>query len=210
MKRIVTLLGISLSLLASGCGSPKRGLFSGKDLIGWSAFGPDTTNLWSVKDGIISCQGPGNTYLRSEKEYGNYHFHCEWRWPGRPGDCAVGLHTTGPDRARPNCIEVQLKSPDSGDLYLAGPNVSASKMDLIIRTDHYPVVRIPKELADSENPLGQWNSLDVFCKDDTLQIFINGFPQNQVTDVSRTYGSICLMSRSTPIEWKNLYLNPLK
>jgi hypothetical protein len=210
IRPITILLGVVLSLFASGCGSPKQYFFSGIDLVGWSAFPPDKTALWSVKDGVIFCQGLTNTYLRSEKEYANYHFHCEWRWPDRPGDCAVGLHTAGSDRLRPNSIEVQLKSPDAGDLFLAGSNLSASKMDLILRTDHYPVVRIPKELADSENPTSQWNSLDVFCKGNTIRIFINGFPQNEVVDVSRSRGSICLLSRGMPIEWKNLYLNPLK
>ncbi len=207
---VTILLGMVLSLWVPGCGSTKQRLFSGKDLIGWTVNPLDKTPLWSVKNGVISCQGLASTCLRSEKEYEKYHFHCEWRWPDRPGDCAVGLHTAGPDSSRPNSFEVQLKSPDAGDLYLAGANLSASKMDLILRTDQYPVIRIPKELGDTENPTGQWNCLDVFCKDNTIRIFINGFPQNQVIDASRNRGSICLICRGSPIEWKNLYLNPLK
>jgi hypothetical protein len=211
MKRLITaLLTAALILVTDGCDDPNQHLFSGKDLIGWAAFPPDKTFLWSVKNGVIFSQGLTSTYLRCEKEYGNYHFHCEWRWPDRPGDCGIGLHTTGPDKSRPNSIEVQLKSPDAGDLYLAGPNLSASKIGLSIRTDHYPVVRIPKELSDSENPAGQWNSLDVFCKENTIRVFINGFPQNEVTHVSRSRGGICLLSRGTMIEFQNLYLNPLK
>jgi hypothetical protein len=207
---ITILLGMVLSLWVSGCGNPKQVLFSGEDLIGWIVNPPDKTSLWSVKNGVIFCQGLTNTCLRSEKEYGNYHFHCEWRWPDQSGDGAVGLHTTGPYLSRPNSFEVQLKSPDTGDLYLAGANLSASKMDLILHTDQYPAIRIPKELADTENPTGQWNCLDVFCKDNTIRIFINGFPQNQVINASRSRGSICLICRGSPIEWKNLYLNPLR
>jgi hypothetical protein len=210
IRPITFLLSIALIVIASGCGSPKQVLFSGKDLIGWTVNPFDKTSLWSVKNGVIFCQGLTGTYLRSEKDYEKYHFHCEWRWPDRPGDCSVGLHTAGPDSSRPNSFEVQLKSPGAGDLYLAGANLSASKMDLILRTNQYPAVRIPKELDDTENPTGQWNSLDVFCKDNTIRVFINGFPQNEVTNASRNRGSICLICRGTPMEWKNLYLNPLK
>jgi hypothetical protein len=211
MTRPITfLLSLAFMIAASGCGSPKHKLFSGKDLVGWTAIPLDKPSLWSVKNGIIFCQGLTTTYLRSEKEYGNYHFHSEWRWPDSPGQCAVGLHTTGPDIMRPNSIEIQLKTPDAGDLYLAGPQLSASKMGLILHTEQYDVIRIPKELTDSENPTGQWNSLDVFCKANTIRVFINGFPQNEVINVSRIRGSICMISRGVPIEFKNLYLNPLK
>jgi hypothetical protein len=211
MKRLImTLLAAASTIPAGGCSDSINRLFTGKDLIGWAAFPPDKTSLWSVKNGVIFCQGPTLTYLRSEKEYGNYHFHCEWRWPDRPGDGGIGLHTTGPDSSRPNSIEVQLNSPDAGDLFLVGPDLSASKMDLLLRTDHSPVVRIPKELADTENLPGQWNSLDVFCKENTIRIFINGFPQNEVINVSRSRGSLCLISRGAPIEFQNLYLNPLR
>jgi hypothetical protein len=204
------LLSFAFILIISGCGSQQHNLFSGNDLIGWSAFPYDKTALWSVKNGIIFCQGLTTTYLRSDKEYENYHFHCEWRWPDSPGNCAVGLHTSGLDRFRPNSIEVQLTTPDAGDLYLVGPALSVSKMGLTIHTDEHNIIRIPKELGNSENPTSQWNSLDVFCTHDTIRVFINGFPQNKISNISRGRGSICLQSRGVPIEWKNLYLNPLK
>jgi hypothetical protein len=209
MIRQVTIL-LTLIIIASGCGSPYHNLFSGKDLIGWTAVPLDKASLWSIKHGIILCQGQISTCLRSDKEFSNYHFHCEWRWPDRCGDAAIGLHTAGPDSVRPNSFEVQLKFPDTGDMVLAESNLSASKFSLTLHTQQFNVMRIPKELADSENPAGQWNSLDVFCKANTIRVFINGFPQNELTDISRSRGSICLISRSEPIEWKNLYLNSLK
>lgn len=210
IRPITVLLGLVLPLMASGCGSDKHTIFSGKDLIGWTVIPLDKPSLWSVNNGIIFCGGLTATYLRSEKEYSNYHFHCEWRWLNSPGDAAIGIHTSGPDLSRPNSIEISLKSPDAGDLYLAGPALSASKMDLVLRTDQYPTIRIPKELGDSENFTGEWNGLDVFCKGNTIRVFINGFPQNEVIHVSRFQGSICMISRGVPIEFKNLYLNPLK
>jgi hypothetical protein len=194
----------------TGCGDSRQILFKGRDLIGWSAFPADKTSIWSAKNGKILCQGKPNGYLRTEKEYGNYHFHCEWRWPDRPGEGGVILHTAGQDRLWPNGIKIQLKSPDTGDLYLTGPNLAVSKLDLTIRTVDDSVVRIPKQLADSENPPGQWNSLDVFCGNNTIRVFVNGFMQNEVVQASRNRGSLCLLSEGTPIEFQNLYLNSLK
>lgn len=198
-----------LTMLAIGCGK-KNTLFTGTDLTGWAAFPANTTGIWSVKNSVIRCEGKPIGYLRSEKEYSNYHLHVEWRWPGAATNSGILLHTLGPDRIWPSSIECQLMNNNAGDLILIGQGLSVSKFDIPIRSDEQLSPRIPKQMDSSENSFGEWNSYDIFCKNDTIRLFVNGFLQNEVTNVNRTSGAICLQSEGSIIEFKNLYLSPLK
>jgi hypothetical protein len=199
----------AIAILTIGCGN-KNTLFTGRDLTGWGAFPADATGIWSVKNGIIRCEGKPTGYLRSEREYGNYHLHIEWRWPQTAANSGVLLHTQGLDKVWPNSIEAQLFTGNAGDIILIGPNLSVTKFDITFRSEDQSSKRIPKQLNPSENDAGEWNSYDIFCKKNTLRLFVNGFLQNEVTNVSRTSGAICLQSEGGPIEFKNIYLEPLK
>src|SRR5262245_24441725 len=64
-------------------------LFNGKDLTGWKRYldvrNPKTKDVdldkfWTVKDGVIYCDGSINGYIVTEKEHGNYVLKLEWRW----------------------------------------------------------------------------------------------------------------------------------
>jgi hypothetical protein len=199
----------AMSILAIGCEN-KNTLFTGNDLTGWAAFPANTMGIWSVKNGIIRCEGKPTGYLRSERDYSNYHLHIEWRWPGEAANSGILLHTFGFDKIWPDSIECQLMNGNAGDLILIGQSLSVTKFDIPIQCDNASPKRIPKQMDSSENVFGEWNSYDIFCKNDTIRIFVNGFLQNEVTKVNRTFGAICLQSEGSPIEFKNIYLEPLK
>src|SRR5207244_10333016 len=60
-------------------------LFNGKDLSGWTIFldpkkKADPKDVWSVKDGVIVCQGMPFGYILTDKEYDDYVLKVEWRW----------------------------------------------------------------------------------------------------------------------------------
>lgn len=205
------LLAAAVVALAAGGCSQKHRVFSGKDLTGWTAYPANTLGIWSVRNGVIHCEGKPNGYIRTEQEYSNYHLHLEWRWVETPTNSGVLLHTTGPDTVWPNAIEAQLMNSNAGDIYLIGQGVSVAKFDMTIATDEKNTVkRVPKQLDSSENPAGEWNAYDIFCKNDSIKLFVNGFLQNEVTRASKTTGSICLQSEGSPIEFRNIYLEPLK
>src|SRR5690348_7284260 len=60
-------------------------LFNGKDFTGWRIFldprkkDADPKKIWSVKDGVIVCEGSVFGYLITEKEYGDYALKVQWR-----------------------------------------------------------------------------------------------------------------------------------
>jgi hypothetical protein len=48
------------------------------------------------------------------------------------------------------------------------------------------------------------------CKDDWVVVLVNGVLQNVATKCSERSGRICLQSEGAPIEYRNLWLEPLE
>ena len=98
--RSTSLALLAIGLLAS-CTPEKEYLFNGENLDGWTIFVGDSTvnpeEFFYVNDGMIETVGVPNGYLRTLKEYSNYHLHLEWRYPENPVNSGVFLHTSGPD-----------------------------------------------------------------------------------------------------------------
>ncbi|MHC4436886.1 MAG: family 16 glycoside hydrolase [Planctomycetota bacterium] len=72
----------------------KTMLFNGKDFTGWKLFtrkpDHDVMKTWSVKNGLIRCEGKPAGYMRTEKDYADYLIHVEWRCR-LPDTCRVAL-----------------------------------------------------------------------------------------------------------------------
>ena len=188
----------------------KTALWNGKDFSGWKLFledpEVDVKTVWSVKDGVIHCTGVPNGYMRTEKDYADYKLHVEWRWAGEPSNSGVLLHTTGPDKIWPRCIEAQLQAGNAGDLILIDWTDAKERPGR--RRGFFG--RIPKREDSSEKAPGEWNEYDIICKGDTVRVFVNGVLQNEGTEATETAGKICLQSEGKPIEFRNVYIEPLE
>jgi putative membrane-bound dehydrogenase-like protein len=66
--------------------------------------------------------------------------------------------------------------------------------------------RGPKDL---ENPLGEWNRMEVICAGDTIRILLNGELVNEVTDCHPSSGFIGLQSEFASCLIRRLELHPL-
>jgi len=103
-------------------------LFNGVDLDGWVRFSPNdkpdadkkwtVEKVWSVREGVIHCEGKPNGYIRTTDSYANYKLHLEWRWLDKPTNSGVLLHRAGIDRTWPTCVEAQLMHQNAGDFWL--------------------------------------------------------------------------------------------
>jgi len=211
---LVTVL-VSAALLAGGCAGQKRtALWNGKDFSGWKLFIPDekvnVNDVWSVKDGVIHCTGKPNGYMRTEDDYSDYKLHLEWRWGEgqyERRNSGVLLHMSGADRVWPKCIEAQLMSENAGDFWLIGG--TAITVDGRRTESAGGPTRVVKKSQHSEQPIGRWNSYDIFCKGDTIRCLVNGVLQNHGTSASERSGKICLQSEGAPIEFRNIYIENL-
>lgn len=62
---------------------------------------------------------------------------------------------------------------------------------------------------DIENPVGEWNRMEVVCRGDTIRIFLNGELVNQCRDVYPSEGFICIQSEGAEILVRRFELWPL-
>ncbi|MDQ3537172.1 MAG: DUF1080 domain-containing protein [Bacteroidota bacterium] len=97
MKLVVLFLCFYTSYLYGQESIKTTSLFDGKTLKGWKTVDPAHQKLWYVKDSVImSGNGidtiPENTYLYTEKEYGDFEFRCLFRLSG---DSKTGMINSG-------------------------------------------------------------------------------------------------------------------
>ena len=66
--------------------------------------------------------------------------------------------------------------------------------------------RGPKEI---ENPVGEWNRMEVICKGDTIKILINGELVNEGTGANPSEGYVCLQAEHAECIIRRYELHPL-
>ena len=162
--------------------------FNGKDLSGWAAegdakvkSGPDAGKaVWSVKDGMIRCEGLGGFgFLRyTPREFGNFEWELEYRFdtPELPpnakggtkpkiGNSGLGIRT-GPFNplksweSRPSVVSYEIQLLDDAGT----PPTATGSISL------YRFVA-PKENA--VKPAPEWNALKIRCQGPKIDIWLN-------------------------------------
>lgn len=206
-KEIVCcLMGITVGLFVSGC-VPETSLFNGRNLDNWKPYlgnsDVDPAAVWLIQDGVLRCEGKPSGYIRTTEGYSNYKLHVEWRWPEKPSNSGILLHMSEPDMIWPKAIEAQLMHQNAGDFWIIGGTDFKEHKD---KNDG----RVPKMNDTSEREPGQWNAYDITCRNNTIELYVNGVLQNKATETTVSSGKICLQSEGTPIEFRNIRLEPLK
>ena len=208
------LISVFVFMLVASCTQQKESLFNGKNLDGWTIFVDETIispdDFFYVNDGMIECAGVPMGYLRTIKEYSDYHLHIEWRYPENPTNSGVFLHTSGPDLIWPAHYQGQLKHENAGDFIVHGVGVSATIGDTVYVSSDTLKPLIPKLNPTNENPAGEWNSYDITCTGSTIELRVNSLLQNTATKCSLTSGGIGLQAEGSKIQYRNLWIEPLK
>lgn len=205
MKNRVILAALSLMAILASCGnkSTKTTLFNGKDLTGWVCVVDEKSNIaasevYGVKDGNIYIAGNPFGYMRTDKKYGDYKLHVEWRWVGEGTNSGLFQRVQDGDGLWPNAIECQLCNGKAGDFVMLG----GSKISEIECKGQFPV---KERNGDYEKPVGEWNTAEIICQGKSITVYINGQLQNQCT-CETSEGYIALQSEGGPIEFRNVYI----
>jgi len=212
MKTLLSVLLVTLTLTCFA--QKKENLFNGKDLQGWSIYVSDSTispaKYFYVKDGLIETPGIPTGYIRTKKEYANYTLHVEWRYPETPVNSGIFLHTVGPDKIWPTHYQVQLKHLFAGDFITQGEGVSSTVRDTVYLSTPKVKPIAPKAKPSSEKKPGEWNSADIVCKGNTVEVKVNGVLQNYATKCSISKGGIGLQAEGSKIQFRNIWIKKLK
>ena len=184
-------------------------LFNGKDFEGWQMHlkdaDVDPQDVWEVRDGAIWCKGEPFGYMRTKKEYGDFKLVVEWRWPEKPSNSGVLLRMSGEDKVWPLCMEAQLMHKRAGDVVGMGCdfNENTSPAGEFFRY-------APRQHHTNEKKPGGWNTYEITCKEDTVELTVNGQLQNKATGVGVRRGYVGLQSEGSPIMFRNVKLTPLR
>ncbi len=210
----ITLIFLCILFVAASCSSDKKEmLFNGENLDNWTIYVENDSvqpeDFFYLKDGVIETVGVPLGYMRTNKEYSNYTLHVEWRYPEEPVNSGVMVHVTGPDKIWVSHYQAQLKHQNAGDFIIHGVGNSATIRDTTYTSTEEVKPLIPKEHPSNEKPAGEWNSYDITCNGDVIEIKVNGLLQNTATNCSVTKGAIGLQAEGSKIQFRNLWVEPL-
>lgn len=221
-RRVVGLMGVALlAALPAGAAeaqpeavapTTRITLFNGKNYDGWIKFLPDASAdvdpVWTIRDGVIHCLGKPNGYIRTKTPYRDYRLHLEWRWTGEPTNSGVLLHAALPDQVWPKTVEAQLQHKNAGDFWLLSFSTIEDAAGNRIGPKQY--ANLPKQQDSSETTPGEWNAYDIVCDGASVMLMVNGVQQNKGVNADPASGYICLQSEGSPIQFRNIYLDPLR
>lgn len=180
-------------------------LFNGNDLSNWVFYlrdpSVDPASVFTVRNGVIHVTGDPFGYMRTKDVYSDYKLHVEWRYPGELSNSGVFVHAQTPDTIWLKCFENQLKAGSAGDFVC----MNGAKMNEMKNNSRV----VTKMAESSEKPAGEWNTMEVICKANTIEVSVNGTLQNKATGISDSKGHICLQSEGKDIEFRNVYLTRL-
>ena len=207
-------ISVLVFMVVASCTEKKESLFNGKNLDGWTIFVDESIispeDFFYVNDGMIECVGVPMGYLRTIKEYSDYHLHIEWRYPEEPTNSGVFLHTSGPDLIWPAHYQGQLKFENAGDFIVHGVGETATIDGKVYESSDTLKPVIPKLNPSNEKPAGEWNNYDITCLGNTVELRVNGLLQNTATNCSLTKGGIGLQAEGSKIQYRNLWIKYLK
>ena len=193
--------GFTQKSLFNGKNLKNWAIFLGKPVSGFEELAkqatPASTYQIVKKDNqtAIRISGDINASLATKKEYSDYHLHLEFKWGENVyGRRNSGLlyHSFGPFGAALGtwmaCIEHQLMHDNLGDTYLMANTFCETKVrtgddnktyfynpegqtTAFSETDHG---RSIKKSNDAEKPLGDWNTVDLYCFGQTAVHVVNG------------------------------------
>jgi hypothetical protein len=222
MKLTSVVLVVMVSSL--GCKGQQVNLFNGKDLTGWHWDVPemdnnkDARNPFIVRGGLLVSLGKPGGHLITDAEYENFRLEVEYRFAGEPGNCGVLVFASTPRalyKMFPKSIEVQMMHENAGDFWCIVEDITVPDMEKR---------RGPKEewgitegkarrilnLTDgSENPVGEWNTMVIECRGNTIKVWVNGDLVNYGYDCTASKGHIALQAEGAEVEFRKVVLSPV-
>lgn len=216
---MIVLHSLLAGLLLTGAPADEfRAIFNGRDLDGWVIEGPAEYKdketgkflpIWTVRDGLIHCEGKAFGFLRYEKEpFGDFVFHVECRLAPK-GNSGIGIRT-GPynpkrtKETRPSFCSYEIQILDDA----GKPPEKHSTASL------YRYVA-PK--TNAMKPAGEWNTFEITCQGPRIKVELNGqvvqdVDQSTIKEIKDkpVKGYVCLQSHSNLVEFRNVKIRELK
>jgi hypothetical protein len=220
MRRCLFLLPLLVALIglcpahSADKDAPKgfEALFNGKDLKGWKVNEGGKMEVWGAEKGVLFVNGGGGGWLMTEKEYGDFELRLEFKIPEK-GNSGVALRS--PMKGDPAYVGMEIQILDD-------PWYKKNYKDLRntqLTGSIYDVVPPSKDVT---KPAGEWNKYRIVAKGRKVTVELNG---TKIVDANlddhkdkakkhpgllREKGHLGLQSHDGRVEFRNIYVKPLK
>ncbi len=226
---ILALFAALAGLTSQAADAPAIKLLNGKDLDAFTVFMKDSGNadpdkVFTVRDGMLYISGQRNGYLATKQEFANYRLVAEFKWGGKnwpPRDqktrnSGIFIHAQPGDKIMPQSVEIQLQEGATGDvipiggasLTQGGETKTKGRFDRPGREPFKDVLgfRGPNEL---EQPLGEWNTVEIIAQGDRVKVSVNGKITFDGTQTQPSKGRILLECAYAEMWWRRCEVFPL-
>jgi hypothetical protein len=177
---------------------------------------PQAARPFVVRNGLLVSLGSPGGHLITDKSYSDYRLTAKYRFSAKPGNCGILVHASKPRRLYemfPQSIEVQMHSGDAGDFWCIGEDIEVPDMEARRGPkDNWGVdgskARRIKNLTDgSEKPLGEWNTMVIECRGNTVTVWVNGDLVNKGTNATASKGQIAVQAEGSEVEFRKLEID---
>lgn len=177
----------------------------------WKFFsakeGEKRENVWKIvkekfngkEESVLVCVGKPFGYLRTIKEYENYEFSLEWKFPtDANGNSGILVHTDKKnDKVWPKSIQVQFHGPKAGSVF----PIEGAKTENVL------------EAMMNAKP-NEWNRCVVTCRKGTISVQMGKAGKKllkvgEVTGCMPAKGCIALQSEGSEVHFRRITLRKL-
>ncbi|WP_223649999.1 3-keto-disaccharide hydrolase [Hymenobacter psoromatis] len=163
-----------------------QNLFDGKTLTGWKRLGG--TAEYQVENGAIvgtSVAGSGNTFLVTDKEYGDFDLELDVKIDDPAGNSGVQTRSHFDAAAQPGKVYGRQVEIDPSARSWSGGVYDEARRQWLYPLDLHPQ-------AKTAFKVGQYNHLQIECLGNELKTWVNGVPVAYVVDPIDPQGFIGL------------------
>jgi hypothetical protein len=165
---------------------------------------------WTVKDGVIHCDGKGGISLQTVKDYGNFELMVDWKIE-KNGDSGLYL------RGQPQ-VQIWDSENTPGARGIDKNSGSGGLWNNPVPKDGDPksVGKVPLKKADK--PVGEWNTFHITMIGDQVTVKLNGELVVDKAKLANYFdrgkplpekGPIELQFHGDPLWFKNIYIKEL-
>ena len=172
ISRYCSTAGVAALVFFASCVSLADALFTGLSLDGWQAVGGAR---WSVEQGEIVGEGPGDGYLASDGVYGDFHLTLEF-WVDATTNSGVFIRCQERSNIHTDtCYELNIWDDH--------PRQEARTGAIVFKAMP-PLAQV--------QTVGKWNTLEVLARGESLRVTMNGVVTATLDDALPAPGFIAL------------------
>ncbi|MEJ7779864.1 MAG: DUF1080 domain-containing protein [Daejeonella sp.] len=217
------LAALCVTIPCTSMAQSKR-LFNGKNLKGWHwdipemDKNPQAKNPFIIRNGSLVSLGTPRGHLITDKTYQNYRLEVQYRFAGKPGNCGVLVHASTPralNNMFPKSIEVQMEHTNAGDFWCIAEDISVPDMEARRGpkanwgSTANKLRRIKNLTDNSENTLGQWNTMIIECVDNSVKVWVNNDMVNEGYNSTTSKGQIAVQAEGSEVEFRKIAIRPI-